>query len=130
MKMNLYTRLDLKQVTYLWSIMLLHLEDGIFNNCNRMHLFDVVNQYCAIFADNTSESKENYDGGLSFCWAMHQIASHLKTLKVLLPKILKADHYPIYWISSCIVLWGFVGLNWIFMACFRLYFKRNGHVIT
>ncbi|XVE53874.1 hypothetical protein DITRI_Ditri03aG0036700 [Diplodiscus trichospermus] len=54
---------------------------------HRMHLFDVVNQYRAIFADDTSGSEENYDGGLLFSWAMHQIASHLKTLKVMLPKI-------------------------------------------
>ncbi|CAH2072956.1 unnamed protein product [Thlaspi arvense] len=56
-------------------------------NCHRMHLFDVVNQYRAIFADDTSGSEENYDGGLLFSWAMHQITSHLKTLKVMLPKI-------------------------------------------
>lgn len=56
-------------------------------NCHRMHLFDVVNQYRAIFADDTSGSEENYDGGLIFSWAMHQITSHLKTLKVMLPKI-------------------------------------------
>lgn len=52
-----------------------------------MHLFDVVNQYRAIFADDTSGSEENYDGGLLFDWAMHQITLHLKTLKVVLPKI-------------------------------------------
>lgn len=56
-------------------------------NCHRMHLFDVVNQYRAIFADDTSGSEENYDGGLLFSWAMHQITSHLKTLKLMLPKI-------------------------------------------
>ncbi|CAA3032483.1 conserved oligomeric Golgi complex subunit 8 [Olea europaea subsp. europaea] len=56
-------------------------------NCHRMHLFDVVNQYRAIFADDTSGSEENHDGGLLFNWALHQIASHLKTLKVMLPKI-------------------------------------------
>ncbi|KAK6119576.1 hypothetical protein DH2020_046678 [Rehmannia glutinosa] len=56
-------------------------------NCHRMHLFDVVNQYRAIFADDTSGSEENYDGGLLFDWAMHQITMHLKTLKVMLPKI-------------------------------------------
>jgi conserved oligomeric Golgi complex subunit 8 len=56
-------------------------------NCHRMHLFDVVNQYRAIFADDTSGSEENYDGGLLFSWAMHQITSHLQTLKVMLPKI-------------------------------------------
>lgn len=52
-----------------------------------MHLFDVVNQYRAIFADDTSGREENYDGGLLFNWAMHQISSHLRTLKVMLPKI-------------------------------------------
>lgn len=56
-------------------------------NCHRMHLFDVVNQYRAIFADDTSGSEENYDGGLLFSWAMHQITSHLRMLKVMLPKI-------------------------------------------
>ncbi|KAL6528793.1 conserved oligomeric Golgi complex component [Orobanche minor] len=55
--------------------------------CHRMHLFDVVNQYRAIFADDTSGSEENYDGGLLFDWAMHQITLHLKTLKIMLPKI-------------------------------------------
>lgn len=52
-----------------------------------MHLFDVVNQYRAIFSDDSSGNEENYDGGLLFSWAMHQITSHLKTLKVMLPKI-------------------------------------------
>ena len=56
-------------------------------NCHRMHLFDVVNQYRAIFADDTSGSEENHDGGLLFSWATHQITSHLKMLKVMLPKI-------------------------------------------
>lgn len=56
-------------------------------NCHRMHLFDVVNQYRAIFADDTSGREENYDGGLLFSWAMHQISSHLRTLKMMLPKI-------------------------------------------
>ncbi|GER32562.1 eukaryotic initiation factor 4A [Striga asiatica] len=56
-------------------------------NCQRMHLFDVVNQCRAIFVDDTSGSEENYDGGLLFDWAMHQITLHLKTLKIMLPKI-------------------------------------------
>ncbi|CAI9771524.1 unnamed protein product [Fraxinus pennsylvanica] len=56
-------------------------------NCHRMHLFDVVNQYRAIFADDTSGSEENHDAGLLFNWSLHQITSHLETLKVMLPKI-------------------------------------------
>ncbi|KAJ8899630.1 hypothetical protein K2173_018604 [Erythroxylum novogranatense] len=56
-------------------------------NCHRMHLFDVVNQYRAIFADDTSGNEENNDSGLLFSWAMHQITSHLKTLKIMLPRI-------------------------------------------
>lgn len=55
--------------------------------CHRAHLFDVVNQYRAIFADDTSGSEENYDGGLLFSWAMHQITAYLRTLKHMLPKI-------------------------------------------
>ncbi|VFQ76941.1 unnamed protein product [Cuscuta campestris] len=56
-------------------------------NCHRMHLFDVVSHYRAIFSDDTSGREENYDGGLLFNWVMHQISSHLRTLKVMLPKI-------------------------------------------
>ncbi|KAL9265776.1 Conserved oligomeric Golgi complex subunit 8-like protein [Drosera capensis] len=55
--------------------------------CYRANLFDVVNQYRAIFADDKSGSEENYDGGLLFSWSMHQISSHLEILKQTLPKI-------------------------------------------
>ena len=55
--------------------------------CHRTHLFDVVNQYRAIFSDDTSGNEENCDGGLLFSWAMHQIVSHLKILKTMLPRI-------------------------------------------
>ncbi|XP_008808200.2 conserved oligomeric Golgi complex subunit 8 [Phoenix dactylifera] len=56
-------------------------------NCHRMHLFDVVNQYRAIFSNDKSRNEENYDGGLLFSWAMHQIENHLSTLEAMLPKI-------------------------------------------
>lgn len=56
-------------------------------NCHRMHLFDVVNQYRAIFNNDKSGSEENYDGGLLFSWAMHQIKNHLITLEAMLPRI-------------------------------------------
>ncbi|KAK9131247.1 hypothetical protein Sjap_011734 [Stephania japonica] len=56
-------------------------------SCHRTHLFDVVSQYRAIFSDDTSRNEENYDGGLLFSWAMHQLTSLLRTLKTMLPKI-------------------------------------------
>ncbi|KAK8940421.1 hypothetical protein KSP39_PZI010666 [Platanthera zijinensis] len=56
-------------------------------NCHRMHLFDVVNQYRAIFSNDKSRNEENYDGGLLFSWSMHQIRNHLATLEIMLPKI-------------------------------------------
>ncbi|ONK55079.1 uncharacterized protein A4U43_UnF7830 [Asparagus officinalis] len=56
-------------------------------NSHRMHLFDIVNQYRAIFSNDKSGSEENSDGGLLFSWAMHQIENHLTTLEVMLPKI-------------------------------------------
>ncbi|XP_034890904.1 conserved oligomeric Golgi complex subunit 8 [Populus alba] len=79
-------------------------------NCHRTHLFDVVNQYRAIFADDTSGSEENYDGGLLFSWAMHQITSHLKTLKIMLPKITEGGSLSNI-LDSC--MYCAVGLNWV-----------------
>uniref|UniRef100_A0A803MKA2 Conserved oligomeric Golgi complex subunit 8 n=1 Tax=Chenopodium quinoa TaxID=63459 RepID=A0A803MKA2_CHEQI len=79
-------------------------------NCHRMHLFDVVNQYRAIFADDTSGSEENYDGGLLFSWAMHQITSHLRTLKVMLPKITEGGSLSNI-LDQC-MHWA-MGLGWV-----------------
>ncbi|GMN36038.1 hypothetical protein TIFTF001_005721 [Ficus carica] len=79
-------------------------------NCQRMHLFDVVNQYRAIFADDTSGSEENYDGGLLFSWAMHQITSHLKTLKVMLPKITEGGSLSNI-LDQC--MYCAMGLGWV-----------------
>jgi hypothetical protein len=56
-------------------------------SCHRTHLFDVVNQYRAIFNNDKSGSEENSDGGLLFSWAMHQVSNHLTTLQVMLPNI-------------------------------------------
>ncbi|GAB4837075.1 hypothetical protein Ancab_001988 [Ancistrocladus abbreviatus] len=52
-----------------------------------MHLFDVADQYRAIFVDDTSQSEQNCDSWLLFSWSMDQITSHLKTLTHMLPKI-------------------------------------------
>ncbi|XP_076888485.1 conserved oligomeric Golgi complex subunit 8-like [Bidens hawaiensis] len=79
-------------------------------NCHRMHLFDVVNQYRAIFSDDTSGSEENYDGGLLFSWAMHQISSHLKTLKVMLPKITEGGSLSNI-LDQC--MYCAMGLGWV-----------------
>ncbi|XP_058099525.1 conserved oligomeric Golgi complex subunit 8 isoform X3 [Magnolia sinica] len=79
-------------------------------NCHRMHLFDVVNQYRAIFADDTSGSEENYDGGLLFSWAMHQITSHLKILKTMLPKITEGGSLSNI-LDQC--MYCAMGLGWV-----------------
>lgn len=79
-------------------------------NCQRMHLFDVVNQYRAIFADDTSGSEENYDGGLLFSWAMHQITSHLRTLKAMLPKITEGGSLSNI-LDQC--MYCAMGLGWV-----------------
>ncbi|XP_071715149.1 conserved oligomeric Golgi complex subunit 8-like [Rutidosis leptorrhynchoides] len=79
-------------------------------NCLRSHLFDVVNQYRAIFADDTSGSEENYDGGLLFSWAMHQIASHLKTLNIMLPKITEGGSLSNV-LDQC--MYCAMGLGWV-----------------
>ncbi|XP_038698238.1 conserved oligomeric Golgi complex subunit 8-like [Tripterygium wilfordii] len=76
----------------------------------RTHLFDVVNQYRAIFADDTSGSEENFDGGLLFSWTMHQITSHLKTLKVLLPKITEGGSLSNL-LDQC--MYCAMGLGWV-----------------
>lgn len=49
-------------------------------NCHRKHLVDIVNQYILVNYDDD-------DAGLLNSWAMHQVTSHLETLKLLLPKI-------------------------------------------
>lgn len=90
-------------------------------NCHRMHLFDVVNQYRAIFADDTSGSEENYDGGLLFNWAMHQITSHLKTLKIMLPKITEGGSLSNI-LDQCMVRYMIV---WFYTYGFIFFFVDN-----
>lgn len=79
-------------------------------DCLRKHLFDVVNQYRAIFADDTSGSEENHDGGLLFSWATHQITSHLKMLKVMLPKIAEGGSLSNI-LDQC--MYCAMGLGWV-----------------
>ncbi|XP_062020236.1 conserved oligomeric Golgi complex subunit 8 [Rosa rugosa] len=82
-------------------------------NFQRQHLFDVVNQYRAIFSDDTSGNEENHDGGLLFSWSMHQITSLLKTLKIMLPKITEGGSLSNILEQSmyCAMGLGWVGLD-------------------
>ncbi|XP_050364255.1 conserved oligomeric Golgi complex subunit 8 [Argentina anserina] len=82
-------------------------------NFQRQHLFDVVNQYRAIFSDDTSGNEENHDGGLLFSWSMHQITSLLKTLKIVLPKITEGGSLSNILDQSmyCAMGLGWVGLD-------------------
>eukprot|EP01018_Ginkgo_biloba_P022744 Gb_37671 [translate_table: standard] len=100
---------------------------------HRVHLFDVVTQYRAIFADDTSGSEENYDGGLLFSWAMHRITSHLNTLQTMLPKITEGVSLAIILEQCmyCAMSLGWVGLDFrgllppLFEASVHNLFVRN-----
>lgn len=86
-------------------------------DCHRVHLFDVVTQYRAIFTDDTSGNEEKYDGGLLYSWAMHRITLHLAVLQALLPKISDGMSLATL-LEQCMVIFEvyicehcFVGLN-------------------
>jgi hypothetical protein len=71
-------------------------------DCHRVHLFDVVMQYRAIFSDDTSGHEENTDGGLLYSWAMHRISSHLNVLREVLPQITEGPNLAII-LDQCMV---------------------------
>lgn len=59
---------------------------------HRVQLFDVVTQYRAIFADDSSGVQEEaggaaIDGGLLYNWAMHRVSIYLRVLGEEVPKI-------------------------------------------
>lgn len=55
---------------------------------HRLHLFDVVMQYRAIFSDDNSiQDGESQDGGLVFSWAEHRVCLYLEALRRHLPRI-------------------------------------------
>ncbi|CAK9869568.1 unnamed protein product [Sphagnum jensenii] len=64
-------------------------------DCHRVHLFDVVMQYRAIFYDDTSGHEENTDGGLLYSWAVHRISTHLHVLQSVLPRITEGPNLAI-----------------------------------
>ncbi|GAQ92571.1 conserved oligomeric Golgi complex component-related [Klebsormidium nitens] len=100
---------------------------------HRVHLFDVVMQYRAIFADDTSNQEEAADGGLVYSWAMHRVTAYLTVLQHMLPRITEGsplsnvlDHC-----MYCGMSLGRVGLDFrgllppLFEACVFGLFSRN-----
>jgi hypothetical protein len=72
-------------------------------DCHRVHLFDVVMQYRAIFYDDTSGHEENTDGGLLYSWAVHRISTHLHVLQSVLPRITEGPNLAII-LEQCMVI--------------------------
>eukprot|EP00850_Spirogloea_muscicola_P002714 SM000010S04352 [mRNA] locus=s10:1079419:1087306:+ [translate_table: standard] len=101
-------------------------------DCHRVHLFDVVMQYRAIFSDDTSGLEERGDGGLIYSWAMHRITSYLSVLKAVLPKITDGGSLAsvLEHCMYCGMSLGRVGLDFrgllppLFEACMRDLFVR------
>mmetsp|Transcript_23886 Transcript_23886/g.28889 ORF Transcript_23886/g.28889 Transcript_23886/m.28889 type:complete len:566 (+) Transcript_23886:343-2040(+) len=57
-------------------------------DCHRVNLFDIVMQYRAIFADDSSTVESSaQDGGLLYSWAMHRICAYLEEVELALPHI-------------------------------------------
>eukprot|EP00808_Paulinella_micropora_P012663 g19120.t1 len=54
----------------------------------RLHIFDIVTQYRAVFVDDTSavvEEKQEDDKGLLYCWTARRVALLLEELRTQLP---------------------------------------------
>ncbi|KAL3687047.1 hypothetical protein R1sor_013356 [Riccia sorocarpa] len=102
-------------------------------DCHKVHLFDVVTQYRAIFADDTSGNEENSDGGLLYSWAMHRITTHLAVLQEVLPRITEGVSLALILEQSmyCGMSLGRVGLDFrgllppLFEASVQDLFVRN-----
>lgn len=100
---------------------------------HRVHLFDVVMQYRAIFSDDTSGHEENTDGGLLYSWAMHRISSHLNVLRDVLPQITEGSNlaHILGECMTCGMSLGRVGLDFrgllppVFESCVHDLFLRN-----
>eukprot|EP00002_Diphylleia_rotans_P022786 TRINITY_DN4479_c0_g1_i2.p1 TRINITY_DN4479_c0_g1~~TRINITY_DN4479_c0_g1_i2.p1 ORF type:complete len:723 (+),score=177.40 TRINITY_DN4479_c0_g1_i2:93-2261(+) len=54
----------------------------------RVHLFEIITHYRAIFAEDTSDSEEAFrEAGILYSWVNDKIQSFLETLKSTLPRI-------------------------------------------
>ncbi|CAM6113447.1 unnamed protein product [Calypogeia fissa] len=96
-------------------------------DCQKVHLFDVVTQYRAIFADDTSYLEEKSDGGLLYSWAMHRVMCHLAVLDDTLPRITEGVSLGIILEQSmyCGMSLGRVGLD--FRNLLPPLFERSVH---
>ena len=54
---------------------------------HRVHLFDCVMQYRAIFADDTSAADAAAEGGLVYAWATHRVRAYLDELGGCVPRL-------------------------------------------
>ena len=65
-----------------------------FLDGQRVHLFDIVTQYRAIFVDDTvaSDEERSDDGGLLYRWIHHRVSIILDTLTQQLPSITEGSY--------------------------------------
>ena len=65
-----------------------------FLDGQRVHLFDIVTQYRAIFVDDTvaADEERSDDGGLLYRWIHHRVSILLDTLGKHLPTITEGSH--------------------------------------
>eukprot|EP00741_Cyanophora_paradoxa_P009332 tig00000144_g9040.t1 len=58
-------------------------------DCVRVHLYDIVTHYRAIFFDDTSAQEEatTRDGGLLYAWVTHKLLAFTRTLEATLPLV-------------------------------------------
>ncbi|GBG81990.1 hypothetical protein CBR_g34170 [Chara braunii] len=101
--------------------------------CHRVHLFDVVMHYRAIFSDDTSGQEEVNDGGLVYSWAMHRVTAYLNVLRTMLPRISEGTSLEsiLQHCMYCAMSLGRVGLDFrgllppLFESCVYDLFNRN-----
>eukprot|EP01087_Luapelamoeba_hula_P019127 TRINITY_DN6292_c0_g1_i2.p1 TRINITY_DN6292_c0_g1~~TRINITY_DN6292_c0_g1_i2.p1 ORF type:complete len:665 (+),score=130.15 TRINITY_DN6292_c0_g1_i2:18-2012(+) len=53
----------------------------------RIHLFDIVTQYRAIFSDDTATQEEHKDAGILYSWLVQKVSEFLTILRMKLPEI-------------------------------------------